>query len=67
MISDSTNYYGRFWSYINAFEKNDVWINSAVAYYEGGGAIYALANSNDKNLRRAYNKLVEIIIKRQRK
>ncbi len=65
MISDSTNYYGRFWSYINSFEKNDVWKNSAVAYYEGGGAIYALANSNDKNLRRAYNKLVEIIIKRQ--
>lgn len=67
MISDSLNFYGRFWSYINSFERNDVWKNSAVAYYEGGGAIYALANAKDKRLNLAYKKLVEIIIKRRRK
>ncbi|MDP4185772.1 MAG: DUF4855 domain-containing protein [Bacteroidota bacterium] len=55
----------RFYDYLNAFEKNRVWEDLPVAYYEGGGAWLQMANSKDQEMQKMYNTLSNIIVKRQ--
>ena len=57
----------RFDDYVKAFTANNVWELYPVAYYEGGGAWGDMAKSNDADVKRIYNTLSDIIIRRQKK
>lgn len=57
----------RFYSYIQAFTDSKVWDQKPVAYYEGGGAWWTMANSTDSEMKKMYKKLADIIVERQKK
>nr|WP_262903860.1 DUF4855 domain-containing protein [Sphingobacterium bovistauri] len=60
-------YRKRFYDYIEAFQNAKSWDTKPIAYYEGGGAWLRMFKSTDPEVRKAYDDLVEIIIKRQTK
>ena len=55
----------RMHAYIDGFERNHVFENTDVAYYQGGSAFYALKNGSEKDVV-LYYRLANIIIKRQK-
>lgn len=55
----------RFYDYLNAFQQAGAWESKPIAYYEGGGAWLRMFRSNEEEVKKAYNDLAEIIIKRQ--
>lgn len=58
----------RYYDYIEAFEADKAWDNKPIAYYEGGGTwlkMYRAAQGSP--MRKAYDDLTDIIIKRQKK
>lgn len=57
----------RFYSYIKAFEKYGIWDNVAVAYYEGGNGIMNCSKSRVPEIKKVYDDLADIIVKRQMK
>ena len=56
----------RLISYIEAFEKNGVFKDASVAYYEGGGAIYEFYRSNNPQDKEIMDRLAKIIIQRKK-
>jgi hypothetical protein len=55
----------RFGAYLDAFTRNGVRDSAAVAWYEGGGALFQLATAEDPATRRHYDRLASFILHRQ--
>ena len=60
-------YMKRFYDYLNEFEKEGVWDDKPVAYYEGGGAWLQMSQSQDPEVKKAYDALGDILAKRKKK
>ncbi len=56
----------RLHAYLQAFERNGVNTNAAMAYYEGGGALLTMARSEDKDVAALYRELARWVAARQR-
>jgi hypothetical protein len=56
----------RLYAYLRAFEQNGVKTNAAMAYYEGGGAMLAMAQSEEADAKALYRELARWIAARQR-
>lgn len=57
----------RLISYIEAFEKNDVFQDASIAYYEGGGTIYDFYRSKNPLDKAIMDRLAKIIIQRKKR
>jgi len=57
----------RLISYIEAFEKNDVFKEASIAYYEGGGTIYDFYRSKNPLDKAIMDRLAKIIIQRKKR
>jgi len=66
LLSQPESFEPRFNAYLDAFTRNGVKETAAVAYYEGGVAVFQLATSEDPELRRHYDRLAEFVLHRQR-
>ncbi|MGH8024404.1 MAG: DUF4855 domain-containing protein [Limisphaerales bacterium] len=66
MITDPPVFEPRFHAYLDAFARNDVQERAAMAWYEGGGALYSLASSKNPKYRGDYDELARFVLKRQR-
>lgn len=55
----------RLHAYLKAFERNAVRTKSAVAYYEGGGALLQMADSSEPQIRALYDEVARWVISRQ--
>lgn len=66
MITQPDVFEPRFHSYLDAFTQNGVRDGSAMAWYEGGGALYRLAVSDNPNMRSDYDEVGQFVLKRQR-
>ena len=53
------------WNYIDAFERNGVWENGAVAYYTGSKAFISMAENPSPGNRAVMDYLANIIVKRR--
>ena len=58
-------YRPRLYSYLRAFEVNGVRDDSAMAYYEGGGALLDMFHSSDAKCRADYQVIADWVIGRQ--
>jgi len=56
----------RLISYLVAFEKNDVFKEASIAYYEGGGTIYEFYRSKNQLDKEIMDRLAQIIIRRKK-
>jgi len=56
----------RLHAYLRAFERNGVKTNAAMAYYEGGGALVAMARSKDQDAAALYREVACWVAARQR-
>lgn len=56
----------KFTDYLDEFEKNGTLSNAPVAYYEGGGAWYEMSMQSDRRVKSLFNRLADIIVKRQK-
>ena len=56
----------RLISYIEAFEKNNVFKEASIAYYEGGGTIYDFYRSKNPLDKEIMDRLAKIIIQRKK-
>ena len=56
-----------FDEYLQIYSKHNVWDKRPVAYYEGVGAWFDMANSNDPPVRSRFKALGDIVVKRQEK
>ena len=65
MITDSSVYEPRFHAYLDAFTQYGVEDGAAMAWYEGGGALYRLAVSDSSKLRADYDEVGQFVLKRQ--
>ncbi len=65
MITDFNVYEPRFHAYLDAFTQYGVQDNAAMAWYEGGGALYKLAVSDNSKLRADYDEVGQFVLKRQ--
>lgn len=65
MITNPSVYEPRFHDYLDAFTRNGVNDGAAIAWYEGGGALYRLAVSDNAKLRGDYEELAQFVLKRQ--
>ena len=65
MMTQSSIYEPRFHSYLDAFTQYGVQDNAAMAWYEGGGALYRLAVSDSSKMRADYDEVGEFVLKRQ--
>ncbi len=54
-------------AYLNAFERDGVAAESAMAYYEGGGALRQMAASKDRAVRQLYREVARFALARQQK
>ncbi len=66
MITETSVYEPRFHDYLDAFTQYGVKDNAAMAWYEGGGALYRLAVSDRDQLRADYDEVGQFVLKRQR-
>jgi hypothetical protein len=58
---------GYFDEYLEAYARHHVWDEKPVAYYEGAGAWFEMAHSDNPAVKRRFNALADIIVKRQAK
>lgn len=65
MITEPRVYEPRFHAYLDAFTQYGVKDNAAMAWYEGGGALYRLAVSDNSQMRADYDELAQFVLKRQ--
>lgn len=66
MITDPSVYEPRFHAYLDAFTRYGVNDGAAMAWYEGGGALFRLAVSDNPKMRADYDELAQFVLKRQR-
>lgn len=57
----------RYYDYITAFQNAGAWDDKPIAYYEGGGAWLRMHRSTQPEVKKAFNDLADIVIKRQLK
>lgn len=55
----------RLHAYLNAFDKHGVHAEAAVAYYEGGGALLRMAESDQEDVRALYHTVARWVARRQ--
>jgi hypothetical protein len=65
LISKPETFRPRFDAYLNAFEQARAKTSASIAYYEGGGALLHLAQSQDPEVRRNYERLARWVLERQ--
>lgn len=66
-LADKNKSRNRLMAYINTFEKNGVFAQSSIAYYQGGDAFYKLFKSTNKLDQDAYYLLADLISQRKEK
>lgn len=66
MISDPAVFEPRFHAYLEAYTRNGVRDSAAMAWYEGGGALYQLCVSQNPRLRADYDELAHFVLMRQK-
>jgi hypothetical protein len=66
LISTPKTFAPRFDAYLKAFEANGVKSACSITYYEGGGTLLHLFQSDKPDVRRYYDRLAEWVIDRQR-
>ncbi|HVI45841.1 MAG TPA: DUF4855 domain-containing protein [Chitinophaga sp.] len=64
-VVTDTAYRSRYTAYIDEFQKQGIWNGIPVAYYEGGHGWLDMYNSNDTAVKRLFNRLADIVVKRQ--
>lgn len=65
-LSDhKSSFYTRLETYLDRFEKNNVFKESAIAYYEGGGAILSFSKSENPKDQRLMDRLASLIQSRR--
>lgn len=52
----------RLHAYLQAFERNGVKTNAAMAYYDGGGALLPMARSKDGKVIALYNEIARWMV-----
>lgn len=57
----------RLHDYLAAYISNGVKASAAIAWYEGGGALYELASSKRPEFRRDYDEIAQFVLSRQHK
>lgn len=57
----------RFYTYLEEFEKADVWNSKPVAYYDGADGWLKLATSSNEEMKKMHKALGDILVKRQGK
>lgn len=57
----------RFYTYLEEFEKAGVWDSRPVAYYDGADGWLKLATGKDDEMKKMYDALGDILVKRQGK
>lgn len=65
LISRTNIFAPRFDAYLKAFADKGVKDSASISYYEGGGTILRLAQSNDKGLHPYYDRLAQWVLGRQ--
>lgn len=65
LYENEDSYYSRLESYINAFEKNNVFENSAIAYYSGTKGILDMYRSNSIENTLILDRIANHILKRR--
>jgi hypothetical protein len=63
--SSPDKYRARLPSYLTVFRRDEVATDSAIAYYEGGGAMRQMAASKDREVRRLYDEVARFVVARQ--
>lgn len=58
------SYYNRMKAYMDYFEKNDVFKNSAIAYYSGGDAILKMYQSHNIKDQEIMDRFANLLIER---
>ncbi len=58
---------GYFDQYLQVYQRHQVWQKRPVAYYEGAGAWFEMARSQDPAVHQRYKALADIIVARQKK
>lgn len=66
VLKNSKDWGQRLNDYLDVFEKNGVFDSLKVAYYQGGDAFYRLSQSKYSEDVQLYNRLIDIIISRQK-
>lgn len=66
LISNPQTFAPRFDAYLKAFETNGVKSSSSIAYYEGGGTLLHLFQSEQPATRGYYDRLAQWVLDRQR-
>jgi hypothetical protein len=66
LISNPQTYAPRLDAYLKAFEASGVKSSSSITYYEGGGTLLRLSQSDQPDVRRYYDRLAEWVLDRQR-
>ena len=66
VLKNSKDWGQRLNDYLDVFEKNGVFDSLKVAYYQGGDAFYRLSQSIYSEDVQLYNRLIDIIISRQK-
>ena len=66
-IKSADQFRPRLHAYLEAFERNGVRTNSAMAYYEGGGALGQMAGAAEPEARALYDEVARWVISRQSK
>lgn len=64
-VVDQPEFRNRYTDYIKEFQNYGVWDNLPVAYYEGGSGWLDMFRSKDPAVKKLYDQLADIIIKRQ--
>lgn len=67
ILTDKATFLARYYTYIDEFEKANVWKDKPVAYYQGTAAWLKMSRSLDPDIKEAYKKLADILVARQGK
>lgn len=65
MVTQPAIYEQRLHDYLDAFTRNGVQDGAAMAWYEGGGALFRLAVSDNSKMRDDYDEVGQFVLKRQ--
>lgn len=66
MITQPEVFEPRFHAYLDSYRRDGVNVGAAMAWYEGGGALYRLAASDNSKMRTDYDEVAQFVLKRQR-
>lgn len=64
-LIDQKVFRDKYYDYIEEFRKDGAWDKKRISYYEGGDGWYKMAISHDEEVKKAYDFLADILIKRK--